>query len=289
MLARYGFLHGELERAFPGTRPWRGEPLDGRAVVLQLVEGLGDQIQGLRFARAVRAAGGRVLVGCDERLQELVRQSGLADDFVERPLPPRHAYGPAAFHVVVGAWLHESALPPELWPNAPYLDVASAEAPIELPLHDAPRVGIVWAGNPDYALDATRSLPYAALKRLVAATPGVQWVSLQRFDHPRAAELRATPVTRRVVDAGAALHTLEDAARLLRSLDLLVTVDTAPAHLAGALGVPVWTLLGPTFNWRWRLDGETTPLYPSMRLVREATRGDWNAAVDRVASEIGAM
>jgi ADP-heptose:LPS heptosyltransferase len=107
-----------------------------------------------------------------------------------------------------------------------------------------------------------------------------------RPDHPRARELGATPVTRRVVDAGPALHTLVDAARLLRRLDLLVTTDTALAHLAGALGVRVWTLLGPTFNWRWRLDGDATPLYPTMRLVREATHGDWNATADRVASDL---
>jgi hypothetical protein len=285
MLGRYGHLHGELERAFPGSRPWRGEPLDGRTVVLQLLEGLGDQVEGLRLARTVRAAGGRVLVGCDERLHDLVRQAGLADGFVDRPLPARHAYGPVDFHLVVGAWLHESGLPPSLWPAEPYLTVDDAGDADVLPTHDGPRVGVVWAGNPDFALERTRGMPYGALKRLVAATPHVQWVSLMRPDHPRVRELAATPVTRRVVDAGA-LGTLVDAARLVRRLDLLVTTDTALAHLAGALGVPVWTVLGPTFNWRWRLDGDSTPLYPSMRLVREATAGDWNAAADRVARDL---
>jgi hypothetical protein len=286
MLSRYAALHAELERAFPGSRPWRGEPLDGRAVVLQLVEGLGDQLQGLRLARAVREAGGRVLLGCDDRLHALARESGLADAFIARPLPSRQDYGSADFHLVVGAWLHESGLPPARWPSAPYLTPAPSAEPALLRGRTAPRVGVAWAGNPDFVLESTRGLPYAALRRLVAATPHVSWVGLLRPDHPRSAELRATPVTRRVLDAGPTLDTLADTARLLRALDLLVTTDTALAHLAGALGVRVWTLLGPTFNWRWRIDGETTPLYPTMRLIRDAAHGDWNAAVDRVAREL---
>jgi len=260
----------------------------GRTVVVQLVEGLGDNLQALRFAVAIRAEGGRVLLGCDPRLQALAQACGAADGFIERPIPERHAYGAAEHHVVIGGWLHESGVPATRWPSAPYLALPDGDpSPI---LADAarPRIGIAWAGNPEFALEAARGLPYAALKRLVSATPDVSWVSVQHADHPRASELRATPVTRRVLDAGPTLHSLLDTAQLLRQLDLLVTIDSAPAHLAGALGVPVWTLLGRTFNWRWRIDGERTPLYSSMRLLREATTGDWNAAVDRVVADLAA-
>jgi len=292
VLSRYAALHAELAAAFPGCRAWAGEPLAGRTIVLQLLEGLGDQIQALRFARAARDAGARVIVGCDERLHDLVAACGLADAFLPRPVPRRHDLGAADFRLVVGPWLHDSGLPVERWPAAPYLDPPRLDAPPLLDGLEGRRVGIVWAGNPDFVLEGTRGLPYGALKRLVAATPGVQWVGLLPTSHPRARDLGATPVTRRVVDAGPTLQSLGDTARLLRHLDLLVTTDSAPAHLAGALGVPVWLLLGPTFNWRWRLDGDTTPLYPSMRLVREGAahdgaRGDWNAAVDRVARDLG--
>jgi hypothetical protein len=286
VLSRYGALHREIETAFPGCRPWRGEPVADRTIVVQLVEGLGDNLEALRFAVAVRAEGGRVLLGCDPRLQTLAQASGAASGFIERPLPERHTHGAADYHLVVGGWLHESGLPASRWPSGPYLTVPDREPSPVLAEAGSPRVGIVWAGNPDFALEASRGLPYAALKRLVAATPDVTWVSLQHATHPRANELRATPVTRRVRDAGPTLHSMLETAQLLRRLDLLVTIDSAPAHLAGALGTPVWTLLGPTFNWRWRIDGERTPLYPTMRLVREATTGDWNAAVDRVAADL---
>ncbi|MBV9879013.1 MAG: glycosyltransferase family 9 protein [Gemmatirosa sp.] len=290
VLSRYAALHRELAEAFPASRPWNGESLDGRTVALQLVEGLGDQLQGLRFARAIRDAGGRVLVGCDDRLRELVRASDLAEGFLDRPLPARPDVGPVDFHLVVGGWLHDSGLPSDRWPSAPYLAPADTDQPPAiLDGLTRPRIGIAWAGNPDFALESTRGLPYAALRRLVAATPDVVWVSLQRFDHPRARELGATPITRRVVDAGPTLRSMLDTAHLMRHLDLVVATDSAPAHLAGALGVPVWTLLGPTFNWRWRIDGETTPLYPSMRLIREAAPGSWNAAVDRVVHDLAAM
>lgn len=284
--ARYADLHAELERAFGSTR-WSGEPVDGRTVVLQLVEGLGDNLQALRFAATLRARGARILVGCDPRIQSLIADCDLADAFIDRPIPERHAYGRADYHLVVGGWLHESGLPASMWwHEQPYLALTPADAPRVMEDANAPRVGIVWAGNPDFALEATRGMPYGALKRLVGATPDVSWISLQRFDHPRAAELRATPVTRRVIDAGDALQSMLDTARLVASLDLVVATDSAVAHLAGALGVPVWLVLGPTYNWRWRLDGESVPLYPSMRIIRDATGGDWNAAVDRVAREL---
>lgn len=288
VLSRYAHLHDELARSF-GSRRWTGEPVASLTIVVQLVEGLGDNLQGLRFATALRAEGARVLVGCDERLHPLVRAAGAADGFIERPVPRAHGYGPADYHVVIGGWLHEAAVPVERWPTgAPYLRLPPEAPPTPLADADAPRVGIAWAGNPDFALEGARGLPGAALRRLVRATPNVTWVSLLQPDHPRGAELHATRPARHLVDAGASLGSMLDTARLLARLDLAVTTDTAVAHLAGALGVPTRLLLGRTFNWRWRLDGATTPLYASMRLVRDGVGGDWNAAVDRVARELDA-
>lgn len=149
-----------------------------------------------------------------------------------------------------------------------------------------PRVGILWAGNPEFPLEELRSLPYSALRRLVIATPHVSWVSLQLSTHPRTKELRQTPATRRVRNGGADITSFVDTARLMRQLDLVVSSDSAPVHLAGALGIPTWVLLSPAFDWRWGIEGESTSLYPSLRLIRDGIQGDWDAAVDRVARDL---
>jgi hypothetical protein len=288
IMAQYGASCAEVERLVPGIRRWTGEPLGARTLLVQLVEGLGDQLQGLRLARAARDAGARVVVSCDAALGDLVARAGVADEVLPRPVEPARLHGD--LYVVASGRLHETGIPPALWAPAPY--VTLDEPPAPPPVLDglaSPRVGVAWAVNPEHLLAGTRSMPYGALRRLVAATPGVSWVSLQLASHPRAAELRNTPVTRRVRDAGGTLRSLLDTARLLRGLDLLVSVDSAPAHLAGAMGLPVWNLLGPSFDWRWGLETERTALYPSMRLLREASGGDWNAVADRVARELATL
>jgi hypothetical protein len=287
-LGRFGHLYAELARAFPGSQPWRGEPVAGRTVALQLVEGIGDQIQALRIARRIRDDGGRVLVGCDEPLHALVRASGLADAFLPRPLLAAHGIGPADYHLVIGGWLHHAGRPAGVWGQQPYLRADDEAAPPLLDGLARPRVGLVWAGSPAFALEGMRGVPYGALKRLIAATPDVGWVSLQHADHPRARELGQTPVTRRVHDAGGELPSFAATAALMRRLDLVVTTDTSVAHLAGALGVPVWTLLGSAVDWRWGIEGERTSLYPSMRLIRDGVHGDWMHTVARVADDLRA-
>ena len=303
LLAQFGAACAAVGQAFPEARPWRGEALNGEGVLLRLIEGYGDQLQGLRLARSVRNAGGRVVVECDPPLVDLVRASGLADAVVARVGPATALGGDVcravgdglACYVVVGGRLHEAGIPPARWPEGPYLGGPSPDLGADLPPEPLvvadlprPRVGLLWAGNPRFPLEAIRALPYDALARLVAATPHVSWVSLQLDDHPRVQELGRTPATRRVRPAGTTIRSFLDTARLMRHLDLVVATDSAPVHLAGALGVPVWVLLSPSFDWRWGMEGEGTPLYGSVRLIRDGTRGDWNAAVGRVARDLDA-
>jgi hypothetical protein len=310
LLAQFGAACVAVQDAFPGARPWRGEALCGETVLLRLIEGYGDQLQALRLARSLRDAGGRAVVECDAPLVDLVRASGITDAVVARAGPPtalsdalRDAVAsapagplpgpsasPLAWYVVVGGRLHEAGVPPAHWPGSPYLSAGAGAGPEPLTLADLPRprVGLLWAGSATHPLDAIRALPFDALARLVAATPRVSWVSLQLDSHPRAAELARTPALRRVRAAGSAIRSFLDTARLMRHLDLVVAIDSAPVHLAGALGVPVWVLLSPSFDWRWGMDGERTPLYGSARLLRDGARGDWNSAVDRVARELSA-
>lgn len=287
-----------IERRAP---PWAGEPCAGRAFLVLASGGLGDQIQSFRTARAVADAGGHVTLICDPALHGLVLAAGAAHAVVDGRASTADpaALPPGPFDFSVALTLDPAAgRPVDRTRGGDYLRPGPATAALAgagevgRPTdHIAERgagrrVGIVWAGNAAHPQDRARSMPAAMLTRLVAATPAVEWVSLQVG--PRAAELRASPVPRRVRDAGAGLRSMLDTAHRMLELDLLVSVDSAPAHLAGALGVPVWTLLGPLADWRWELRRADTPLYPSMRLVRDASAGDWTAAADRVAADLAA-
>ena len=165
---------------------------------------------------------------------------------------------------------------PELLPPPPSFDVTPAELPDDGRL----RVGVVWeSGDWD---QATRSIPFAALEPL-ARVPGVALHVLQRGS--ALAEAVAAPWFGRVSGSDRVL----EAARVVRALDLVVTVDSFPAHLAGALGTPVWTLLPHAADWRWMDGREDTRGHRGRRLYRQPRAGDWGAVVARVAGELTAL
>jgi ADP-heptose:LPS heptosyltransferase len=144
-------------------------------------------------------------------------------------------------------------------------------------------VGLVWAGSPTYTHDRQRSCTLQDFAP-VLQTPGIAFYSLQTGD--RSQELTQRPPDVRVQDLAPCLHDFGDTALLLDQLDLVLTVDTAVAHLAGALGKPVWVLLPAVPDWRWGLDEEQTPWYPTMRLFRQARAGAWAAVMQRVAQAL---
>ena len=136
----------------------------------------------------------------------------------------------------------------------------------------------MWAGSPTHKDDRRRSCPPDALVPLLR-TPGVDFYSLQKGERSR--ERAELPAEVAVQDLTPALHDYGDAALALDALDLLIGVDTSVVHLAGALGKPVWLLLSDVPDWRWGSEGETTPWYPSVRLFRQAQRGDWTGVIAR--------
>jgi hypothetical protein len=144
------------------------------------------------------------------------------------------------------------------------------------------RVGLAWLGNPQNENDRTRSTDLAALKAL-SGVPGVEWHSLHVGEKARGQVEAAGGWIRDWEE-----HTadLQDLAALMCCLDLIVSVDTMPAHLAGALGRPVWTLLSFAADWRWQLARQDSPWYPSMRLFRQTTPGDWDSVVTPIAEKI---
>ncbi|HVY12940.1 MAG TPA: glycosyltransferase, partial [Alphaproteobacteria bacterium] len=135
----------------------------------------------------------------------------------------------------------------------------------------APKIGIVWAGNPQHKRDHERSIPLEMFEPIVK-TGGAQFYSLQY--KPKDADLKLLEQWN-VTNLHPRIKNIADQAGFLAQLDLLITIDSAPAHLAGALGIPTWILLTCNPDWRWLLGREDTPWYPSLRLFRQPARGDW--------------
>src|SRR5205823_3137797 len=152
-----------------------------------------------------------------------------------------------------------------------------------LSLSSCPKVGIVWAGSPTHKNDHHRSCvlrEFAPLLRI----PRLEFYSLQKGE--RSQELAEVPPELHIQDLGPSLQDFGDTAVILDQLDLVITVDTAVAHVAGALGKAVWVLLSDVPDWQWLLEGERTPWYPTMRLFRQARAGDWAEVMERVAQAL---
>ncbi|HEX4651261.1 MAG TPA: tetratricopeptide repeat-containing glycosyltransferase family protein [Granulicella sp.] len=264
------------------NRPqWHGEPLNGARILLDVEQGLGDTLQFLRYLPMVQAAGGSVVLGVPANLRRLVAElpglaylGGSGD-----PLPPFDWHCPLmSLPLAFGTTLE--TIPAQ----TPYLTVpADAQrkaAALPWPT-DGLRVGIAWAGSPTHLGDRFRSIPLPLLEPLLHVE-GANFFSLQLG--PEAAQLAAsqTPIT----DLAPAITDLADTAALMQQLDLVIAVDTAVVHLAGALNRPVWVMLPFSPDWRWLLDREDSPWYPSMRLFRQPRFGDWPAVVDAVRAAL---
>ncbi|MBL6455555.1 tetratricopeptide repeat protein [Belnapia sp. T6] len=255
-----GFASPRRHLASPA---WDGRPIEGR-LLLHWEQGLGDTIQFLRYAEAARARCGELLIEVQPPLLPLLR--GWAGAFAAGdPVPPHEAHAPL---LSLPHLLGEA----EPRPGPAYLAADPARAAAwAARLCQGPRAGLVWAGNPRHLNDRNRSLPVAVLAPLLAQ-PGRRWISLQVG--PRAADIAAAGLDGVLQDVAPALTDFAETAAALAQLDLLVTVDTAVAHLAGAMGVECWLLLPFAPDWRWGLLGERSPWYPSLRLFRQPAPGD---------------
>jgi hypothetical protein len=256
---------------------WRGEPPAGRRILLWGEQGAGDGIQFVRYAPLVRAAGGEVIL---EVLPHLERLTG----WMEGGYPVVNALTTG---VEFDVHCPLMSLPERFGtesdsvpPPARFLVPAPARAKWAARLRTGRRgVGLVWAANPSYLNNSARSVPagqFAPFGRL----PGIQCWGLQVG--PAAAD---TPEG--VVNLADELVDFAETAAVISELALVITVDTAVAHLAGSLGKPVWLLLMYASDWRWMLDREDTPWYAGTRLFRQRSPGEWGEVVDRVVRELG--
>ena len=262
---------------------WDGSPLAGRTILLHPEQGLGDVIHFVRYAPMVKQFGGTVHVECPRALAELLRGVDGIDRLIVAGdrLPEFEVHAP-----LLSLPRIFNTQPDSIPGRTPYLAVG--EAYLEkwkkrLGGAEGPRVGLVWAGNPLHAGDGKRSITLDTLAPL-ARVDGVEFFSLQ-FG-PRACQAAATPTGLRLHDLSGETADFRDAAAALANLDLLISVDTAMIHLAGALARPAWLLLAYVPDWRWMLGRDDTPWYPTMRLFRQQKPGDWAPVIERVAERL---
>ncbi len=268
---------GREERKLPAPR-WRGEDLDGRTLLLTLEQGIGDAIHFVRFAEQAAARGARVVMECHPGLEELLASApGVARTVAAgAPVPEADRYLPLmSLPHVLGTRLETIPAP------IPYLKAPESAPPFVLP--GELKVGLVWRGNPKHEADDKRSVPLEMLAPLLAV-PGVSWFSLQVGDV--AAEREASPFAARMTDLAPRLRDFGATASAVAALDLVISVDTAVAHLAGAMGKPVWTLIAEANDWRWLSGRSDTPWYPTMRLFRQRRGRDWQPALKAMANEL---
>ncbi|WP_432808935.1 tetratricopeptide repeat protein [Pantanalinema sp. GBBB05] len=277
-------------RPFPGDR-WDGSPLAGKTIFLHTEQGMGDAIQFIRYVPIVVELGGRVIVECHPPLVNLFQRLPGITEVIPygKPLPAFDVHAPLmSLPFILGTTM--ATIPADV----PYLGGKGAQADRENQedqgdgddkelVKSGLKIGLVWNGNPQNPYNRSRAVPLANLLPL-AELPQVQLYSLQKEIQPTDLELlQAHP---EIQDLREQLRDFVDTAAWIQQLDLIISVDTAVTHLAGALGKPVWLLLPFAPDWRWLLDREDSPWYPTMRLFRQPTYGDWDSAIAQVQSAL---
>lgn len=273
-----------LAQRLPFAR-WQGQSLQGRTLLLCSEAGHGDAIQFCRYIPLFKACGAlHITLLCHPALTQLLRGlqgldavSGLDEALPAQPFDYWMPLMSAPYHLATRL----DTVPAQL----PYLQVDPARVARwspAVPVDGALRVGLVWKGNPNFENDAQRSLPHLHTLAPLWQVPGVQFVSLQKG----AGEFEAAACTMEqpLLDLGPALQDFADAAALIHCLDLVITVDTAMAHLAGAVGKPCWLLL-PWYmtDWRWGAEGTASVWYPQvMRLFRQGPDADWAPVIEKL-------
>ncbi len=277
---RWGMQSFMSPRLASSQPVWNGEDPRGRTIIVYWEQGNGDVIQFSRFCVLLARRGAKVVIYAKEALARIVGMvEGISACLTPPSELPAHDYVIPLMDMARQFIEDDGTIPAE----TPYLfappdDIARWRDRLK---HLAgKRVGIVWAGNHAHLTDLLRSTDLAGFS-LLADLPGVDLVSLQqgpRADDPGVEMFRPGP-----------LADFADTAALIQNLDLVIAVDTAVAHLAGALGKPVWVLLPHVAEWRWGVKGDTTPWYPSMKLFRQKKPGDWAGVMRAVRRELEAI
>jgi hypothetical protein len=299
-------LQGDFERGWEGYccltqtigmvplpefgRPlWQNDvDLAGKSLLLFAEQGMGDALQFVRYVERIAPLGGRICLAVQPPLVELMRTLPWPVEVVSKDAPP-----PATdFYCPLGHLPRAFATRLDSIPApVPYLQAPPARAAYwggqiswEDAAHSGPKIGLVWSGNPRFAGDRDRSIPFALIERLLAQ-PRCRFYALQK--DPRAGDAAQLALAgQRLVDCGPNLVNFAETAAIIANLDLVISVDTSVAHLAGAMGTPVWIMLPHSPDFRWLLERDDSPWYPSARLFRQHAPGDWANVIGRVADAL---
>ncbi len=252
---------------------WDGNPLNGKTIYLYIDNGYGDFFQFVRYTQPVKATGGKVLLEALPQTAGLFRSYRSVDNVVIAGNPVPHydihcplMLLPSFFGIEKGVYAPHSYLHKDEQDAKGMADIINA--------YSGTKVGVVWKGNPKHKEDANRSVPVEMFYQF--KSPSRTLFSLQRGEFADG-----------MVNIGIMLYNWCDTVNAIHELDLVITVDTAVAHLAGAMGKTVWLLTPYCPDWRWLLDREDTPWYPTMRLFRQKEPGNWQEVFERVKKELG--
>jgi hypothetical protein len=266
----------------PYAQPvWDGGNPDGKNLLLYPEQGLGDFLQFVRYIPLVAAEGGQIILETPTPMTRLLQGFDGAHTLVQFGAPLAEFDCHASLldlPGILGTTLETIPAPANYITSSPELTDAWAE---RLGPREDFRIGLVWAGNPEHTNDANRSIDPGLLKPLIQI-PGISIYNLQVERDGEAKAVFGDAIT----DLAPELKDFSETAAAIRNLDLVVSVDTSVAHLAGALGHRVWTLLPFVPDWRWLIDRDDSPWYPSMRLFRQKTAGDWPGVIKRLAAAI---
>ncbi len=258
---------------------WDGSPLSGKRSFLRAEHGFGDAIQFIRYVPMVKALGATVIVECRPAEERLFQTCQGIDQLVieGEPLPEFDVH--TALLNLPQIFRADLATIPGTVPYLSAPDTCHLPADLQNLLRTAAgrKVGIVWSPKQTLAIDFKRRCPLDHFEPLLQI-PGISWFSLYKGD--QIDEL--APYAAQIVDIGSHVQDLADTAWAIQQLDLVITVDTSVAHLAGAIGKPTWVLLPFVPDWRWLLEREDCPWYPTARLFRQLQFGDWSAAIHKI-------
>jgi hypothetical protein len=260
-------------------RYWNGQKLDGRSVIVRCLHGLGDTLQFVRYAPIVRKRAQSLIIEAQPSLKTLLTEAGLADEVIQWGEP--EPFWDQQIEVIELPRIFRTTID-TIPAEVPYIRLGSRHETTENEYDGSRplRVGINWAAgeyNPARSMQLEEMAELASIRNVIL-------YSLQAG--PERKQLRSSGRIQDICDESGCLMAV---GRTLANVDLVVTVDTMLAHLAGALAKPVWTLLPYEGDWRWMLDRDDSPWYPSMRLFRQALPGAWKPVVEAVGIQMAAV
>jgi tetratricopeptide (TPR) repeat protein len=283
---RWQNLDPQLTQRYRERPVWLGrEDIAGKTLLVYPEQGFGDAIQFVRYVPLVHARGARVVVACHRKLARLFRTVTGVETVLapEQPVPPID-YCTALMSLPLALRTRLETIPAQV----PYVSADPGEIAQwrqgVAGADDRLKVGFVWEGNPEFPASRAKACPLEQFASLFAVS-GCAFFSVQTGNAATALQPYLAS-GQPVADLGVALDSFSDTAAAVCALDLVITIDTAVAHLAGALGKPVWILLPYAADWRWLLDREDSPWYPTARLFRQPAPGEWGGVMERVAKEL---